>query len=341
VVVAVAKATAVGGSVTAHFCSRKARMMEDQQSRDWMLTIPAGNHPEDEVRELFEQIGTGAVFQKERGEKTGFDHFQSFVQMSSPMRWSVLKRKLTVAGFKDVHIEARKGSVADCVKYCTKSETSVGKPAYVGSIRMRDQQGARNDLRELREKILDGASVEDVLLGDEESKSARYTRWLGELATARDRKQYGSRMRDLETHYLWGAPGIGKTRYVYEQYSIEDIYRVTDYHHPFDEYDRQNVLVFDEYASQFEWEKLLCYLDRYPLMLPARYHNHQACFTIVWIISNKPIDQQHPEIQGERRQALTRRINENLHMITGGVIVGKSQEENLGNAQSVQGQLQI
>lgn len=303
-------------------------MSDDRQSRDWMLTIRAEGHTDEEVRQLFERIGSGGVFQKEQGSKTGYPHYQAFLQTEVPMRWSSLKNRLSEAGFKDAHIEIRKGSVADCIKYCTKTETRIGDPVYVGQIKMKDKQGARSDLGGLREKILAGTSVADVLLQDEESRAARYTKWLSELATARDQREYGRRMRDVEVHYLWGAPGVGKTRYVYGLYPIEDIYRITDYRHPFDEYERQDVLVLDEFDSQFEWEKLLCYLDRYPLMLPARYRNHQACFTQVWLISNLPLDEQYPNVRGERRGALTRRIAEVLHMNDGGIIV----DDNGGSA---------
>ena len=298
--------------------------MPQQQSRDWMMTVRAEGHTEDEVRSLFERIGTGAVFQKEEGGETGYVHFQCFLQTASPMRWSTLKGHLTKAGFKDAHLEARKGSVADCVKYCTKQDTRIGEPVYVGDIRMKDGQGSRTDLGEMRAKILDGYSVDDVLLEDVESKAAKCTKWLNELAAARDRRAYGRQMRDLEVHYLWGAPGVGKTSYVYSRHPIEDIYRVTDYQHPFDEYDRQNVLVLDEYDSQFDWEKLLCYLDRYPLVLPARYHNHQACYTIVWLISNKPFAEQYPSISGERRFAFIRRLTDSSHMLAGGELVRES-----------------
>lgn len=286
----------------------------DKESRDWMVTIPASKHTEEDVAGLLERICSGAVFQREKGEEAGYEHYQCFLQMSSPMRWSTLKNHLTKVGFDDAHIEIRKHSVQSCVEYCSKPETRVGETRYVGTIRMQNEQGKRADLAELREKILGGASVEDILLEDEEGGSARYVKWLSELAAARDKKKYGQQMRDVEVHYLWGAPGVGKTSYVYDRYPIEDIYRVTDYQHPFDEYDRQPVLVLDEYDSQFPWEKLLCYLDRYPLMLPARYRNRQACFTTVWILSNLSLDEQYPYIQGERRLALTRRLTDVRHM---------------------------
>ena len=157
----------------------------DQQSRDWMLTIRAMDHTEDEVKALFEKIGVGAVFQREIGGKTEYEHFQCFLQVKSPMRFSTLKNHLTDAGFKDAHIEPRRKSVEDCVAYCTKTETRAGEPVFVGKINMKDKQGQRSDLIGLREQILDGMSVQEVLLGDSEAKAAHCTRWLGELEEAR------------------------------------------------------------------------------------------------------------------------------------------------------------
>lgn len=293
----------------------------DQQSRDWMLTIRAMDHTEDEVKALFEKIGVGAVFQREIGGKTEYEHFQCFLQVKSPMRFSTLKNHLTDAGFKDAHIEPRRKSVEDCVAYCTKTETRAGEPVFVGKINMKDKQGQRSDLIGLREQILDGMSVQEVLLGDSEAKAAHCTRWLGELEEAYVRKELGGKLRDIDAHYLYGAPGVGKTRYVYDHYSIEDIFRVTNYKHPFDEYDRHKVLVLDEYDSQLPWEQLLNYLDRYPVVLPARYHNHQACFTTVWIISNLPLAAQYPDIVGERRLALMRRLADCSYMTPEGELI--------------------
>ncbi|PJM75366.1 hypothetical protein [Bifidobacterium simiarum] len=167
-------------------------MTEDQQARDWMLTIRAEGHDEDQVKKLFEDLGTGAVFQREKGSETGYEHFQCFLQLTSPIRWPTLKNHLEKAGFNDAHIEARKGTVMKCVEYCTKEETRISGPIYVGSINLRDQQGRRNDLSEIRRKILDGASVAEVLLDDEDNKAARYTKWMGELAAARDQREYGA-----------------------------------------------------------------------------------------------------------------------------------------------------
>ena len=149
---------------------------KDSQSRDWMLTIRAEGHTEDDVKALFEKIGVGAVFQREIGGKTEYEHFQCVLQVKTPMRFSTLKNHLTDAGFGDAHIEPRRKTVEDCVNYCTKEETRAGEPIYVGKINMKDKQGQRSDLIGFREQILGGMSVQEVLLGDTEAKAAHCTR---------------------------------------------------------------------------------------------------------------------------------------------------------------------
>ena len=141
-----------------------------------MLTIRAEGHTEDDVKALFEKIGVGAVFQREIGGKTEYEHFQCVLQVKTPMRFSTLKNHLTDAGFGDAHIEPRRKTVEDCVNYCTKEETRAGEPIYVGKINMKDKQGQRSDLIGFREQILGGMSVQEVLLGDTEAKAAHCTR---------------------------------------------------------------------------------------------------------------------------------------------------------------------
>lgn len=91
-------------------------------------------------------------------------------------------------------------------------------------------------------------------------------------------QQFTNCWRDLEVTYIFGVPGAGKSRYVMDKYGYLNVYRVTDYKHPFDTYDGQDVVVFEEYRSQFKIADCLTYLDGYPLLLPCRYFNRQAFF---------------------------------------------------------------
>ena len=125
--------------------------------------------------------------------------------------------------------------------------------------------------------------------------------------------QLKDKFRMLNVTYLFGAAGVGKTRGVMEEYGYENVYRVTNYQHPFDGYKGQKVIVFEEFRSSLPISDMLNYLDGYPCMLPSRYADKVACYTEVYIISNIPLEQQYPQIQQEQPntwQALKRRINE-------------------------------
>ena len=107
-----------------------------------------------------------------------------------------------------------------------------------------------------------------------------------------------------------GGAGSGKTRSVMEQYGYENCYRVTDYKHPFDTYDGEDVIIFEEFRGGLKHGDMLNYLDGYPIKLPCRYFNRQACYTKVFILTNIPPDEQYSNIDRESRYALWRRIHE-------------------------------
>ena len=118
--------------------------------------------------------------------------------------------------------------------------------------------------------------------------------------------------RNLEVTYIWGETGSGKTRSVMDTYGYSNVYRVTDYAHPFDSYKGQDVILFDEFRSSLPLSAMLIYLDGYPIELPCRYANKVACFTKVYLISNIPLEQQYPNIQVDEPdswKAFCRRIH--------------------------------
>lgn len=124
-------------------------------------------------------------------------------------------------------------------------------------------------------------------------------------------EKYRNVWRKLEVTYIWGETGSGKTRSVMDTYGYANVYRVTDYAHPFDSYKGQDVILFDEFRSSLPLSAMLIYLDGYPIELPCRYANKTACFTKVYLISNIPLEQQYPNVQVDEPlswKAFTRRI---------------------------------
>lgn len=141
--------------------------------------------------------------------------------------------------------------------------------------------------------------------------------------------KYSKENRNLIVSYIFGETGAGKTSYVLKKYGIENVYKVTNYEHPFDNYSYQNVLLLDEFRSSFPISDLLQYLDRYPCFLPARYNNKIACYKDVYIISNEDLSLQYKNIQREAPetwQALLRRINTVLYFEKNDLPFGDSNE---------------
>lgn len=308
----------------------KSQRSQPASARDWMLTLRKQDCPDASTLQThFAAMGvSAAVFQLERGEKTGYEHWQALVRFKSQKRFTTFKRQLSVAGLATAHIEPRHGSVAQAVAYCSKEETRLDGPYFYGdSIDVESHQGHRSDLDALRSMVLDdGMSVDEILLSDASSTAARYTQYLRDLVQARDRKA-SKDFRHLEVVYLYGRPGVGKTRWAMQQYS-DDVYRVSDYGHPFDSYAGQKTLVLDEFDGSLPMGLLLNLLDGYALELPARYSNRIARYERVIIISNSPLSSFYtttvdPSSTPDRLRALYRRISKYCFMDSDGALLEK------------------
>ena len=170
----------------------------------------------------------------------------------------------------------------------------------------REQQGKSKDVEKILALLRDGANNMEIV---EQVPSAMLNMDKVERTRSMFRDaEFADRWRDLEVTYLFGKTGSGKTRSVMDKYGYSSCYRVTDYKHPFDTYDGQDVLIFEEFRSSLKHGDMLNYLDGYPLLLPCRYFNRQACFTKVFIITNIPPDEQYRNVDKESRDAFYRRI---------------------------------
>lgn len=303
---------------------------QPSSARDWLVTLRKQDCPDASILQThFADIGVvSAVFQLEQGEKSGYEHWQIFLRFKNQKRFTTLRKQFSAAGLATAHIEPRRGSVAQAVAYCSKEETRISGPYYFGdSIDVESRQGHRSDLDRLREMVLDdGMSVDEILLSDASTTAARYTQYLRDLVQARDRKA-SKDFRHLEVVYLYGRPGVGKTRWAMQQYG-DDVYRVSDYRHPFDSYSGQKTLVLDEFDGSIPLGLLLNLLDGYQMELPARYSNRTARYERVIIISNAPLSTFYtttvdPTSTPDRLRALYRRISKYYFMDADGALLEK------------------
>lgn len=182
---------------------------------------------------------------------------------------------------------------------------------------IKGRQGARNDLTELYKLIKQGASNIEIM-----EENPKFLLRLTDIDRVRQtllQEKYKTTFRQLEVIYIWGATNLGKTRSVMEKHGYENIYRVTDYKHMFDVYCSENVLLFDEFDSaNVRIKDMLNFLDGYPLSLPCRYANRQACYTKVYIISNLDFRNQYEDEKPEVYAAFLRRIHKLIRFLSDG-----------------------
>lgn len=243
----------------------------------------------------------------------GTPHTHILVCFGSRVRWQTVKRH-----FPEAHIEQTVGTVQENIDYLKKqgkwAKSPKAKLAIPGTFEefgtVPIQKGKRSDMEELYQLVKGGYSNAEILAINND-----YILNIDKLDKLRTTlltdKYKGIRRLDMEVVYITGETGTGKTRYILDTHGDADVYRVSDYLHPFDNYACQPVLVFEEYRSQLKLSDMLNYCDIYPIVLPARYANKYACYSTVYIVSNWLLEEQYSDIQITQRtswEAFLRRI---------------------------------
>ncbi len=293
--------------------------MKDTQSFMYQLTI---NNPKEKgwthehilkvLRENFKTL-TYVCMADEMGSCY---HTHIFVVFASRVRFSMVKRY-----FEEAHIEKCKGNVSVNIQYVQKSgrwqnDESEQEKKIEGTFeeygtRPPDTKGKRSDMSELYQMVMDNLTDAEIL-----SQNQDYILQLPLISRVRTTllaEKYKDTVRlDLEVIYVSGATGAGKTRGILKKHGYSEVYRVTDYIHPFDSYNCQPVIAFEEFRSSMRISEMLLYCDIYPIDLPARYSNKYACYNTVYLVSNWCLEKQYTEVQRDDKEsweAFLRRIH--------------------------------
>jgi hypothetical protein len=243
----------------------------------------------------------------------GTYHTHVYIAASNAIRFSTLKNLFEIA-----HMEIARGTSQENRDYIrkegkykdTEKETTNLPDTFEECGEIPDeQQGARTDMSSLYELVKEGKTDFEII--ESNPKNALKLDVVEKMRQVYREEQYKHEFRQLEVVYIYGATGTGKTRSVMDKYGYSNVYRVTDYDHPFDGYKGQ-VIIFEEFRSSLRIQDMLNYLDGYPVELPCRYNNKIACYTKVYIITNIELKQQYTNIQHESLEtwkAFLRRIH--------------------------------
>lgn len=287
---------------------------KNMRSRKWMLTFQKSHIEDGWTHERIKEVLSSLKLQyyamvDEIGEKTNNQHTHVIMYRPSAIRVKTLEKL-----FPTIHQDALKGSVLQGREYLLKtqiSENSNNSFEEWGELPKESGQGHRSDLEEVYQMIKEGLSNCEIL-----EKNPNMLLHLSKIDKARldiFLNEKGKKRRlDLKVTYIYGKTGCGKTKGVLDLHGDENVYRITNYLHPFDSYQCEDVVMFEEYRSNFLIGDLLNYLDVYPISLNARYYNRVCAWNFVYIISNWKLEEQYTNIQElypETWSALLRRIH--------------------------------
>lgn len=197
--------------------------------------------------------------QVETCPSTGQLHIQGFVIFKN--------RKRLVPTLKRIdptrHWEKRKATLRQAAaNYATKHDTRSGWTLQMGEFD-EVEQGKRNDLDEIKNEIIAGASIESIC-DRHFGTAARYLRFFEKYKLMKAKNQDSV----PEVYVFWGNTGTGKSREAWEKFP--NAYDKSSSDWWWDGYDGVSPVIIDEFTGQIPIEAILKITDRHPNRVPFK-----------------------------------------------------------------------
>lgn len=265
-------------------------------AKNWCFTL--NNYNDESIQRLksgFEESrALYMVFGKERGER-GTPHLQGYLQLGSRQRLSYLRRV-----FGQAHYEVSRGTPEEAANYCKKDGDYEESGTCTGG------SGRRSDLAEVAALIKEGASIRRIA----DEHPAAMLRYGNGICRLKLYSKPPRRTSPPSIKVYWGATGLGKTRRVYSESTVEELWQ-----HPgdrwFDGYDGQKAVLFDDFdGGWFKLGYLLKLLDRYTFQVPIKGGFAWWQPDTIYITSNVDPKLWFSSANDAQQQALQRRLRE-------------------------------
>lgn len=250
---------------------------------------------EQEIKEYIEKNAAFAVIGHEVGENNT-PHLQGYINSVKQTRFTAIKKVMPRA-----HLEKANGNDEQNLIYCTKTDKTpyiFGEPQHAGK---------RNDLDTACKMIQAGSPMNAVAA----ECPVAYVKYAQGLQRLIERSQTP---RDPNNPpvviWLWGAAGVGKTRFAYDHFPADKIYS-KDGTPWWDNYQHQHVILVDDFDGHWPFRDFLKFLDRYP---------YQGQIKGGYVTINSPViiitceyDPSHFWVNNELAQ-VNRRLTDILHV---------------------------
>lgn len=255
------------------------------RAKYYLFTV---NNPVDRDIPTLDNGITFIVYQEEVGE-TGTRHIQGYLGLDERCR--VINLKERYPWLSRAHLEVRRGTHKQALDYCTKEATRVSAPVYLGT--MPSCGGSATSLQAACDVLRSGEKLCNV---NNDTVFVKHHRGLQALRAQVLRASSAS-WRVIKVLIIYGLTGLGKTRWAYERYGVQNVFRLTQ---PvgaqlwFDGYDGESCVIIDDFTGWIKYRYLLTLLDGYPVDLPVKGAVVPALFTTVVITSNVPYEAWYP-----------------------------------------------
>nr|WAE42950.1 MAG: replication associated protein [Cressdnaviricota sp.] len=273
----------------------------------WTLNNPAEYDPQ---AHMGPEVAY-AIWQTERGAD-GTTHIQGYTRFHSRKRLNTVKNDMECPR---LHLEAAKGNEAQNKTYCSKEATRVEGPRgeYGDYDPDAGTQGLRSDLTHVTELCRTGATMTQIATAHP-GDYIRYHAGIEKLAhlIAPPKPIF----REVAVWVLWGDTGLGKTHRVLTTYP--DCYQVCGRgRDPWGQYRGQAVLLMDEFdPSLWTIQTMNGLLDKWRLLLDARYTDRYAEWTQIYICTNLIPTSWYADAPVVLRDSLRRRIARSCREVT-------------------------
>lgn len=201
---------------------------------------------------------TYMIYGLEEAPSTGTKHIQGYIYFENAKSFKTIKRLLG----EKTHIEKAKGTAEQNKIYCSKE----GKFFERGVM---PKQGKRTDLDELKKRIIDGESINNITL-ENPTAYHQYGRTMIKIEQIKNESKF--RTWKTEGLWLWGPTGTGKSFEAYKNFKTEThyVWKFNDNGWQ-DGYNGQEIVIMDDFRGQIKYSELLNILDQYPYTLSRRY----------------------------------------------------------------------
>lgn len=188
---------------------------------------------------------------------TGRKHHQLFCYFWKARTTGARNLKKIGAMWGEVHcnVEPMRGKITENEAYCSKES----KLIEMGE---KPSPGARGDLDETKQMILDGSLTADQVLEDNPQMYHQYGRTIEKLEILSLRKKWRTEM----TKGIWyhGGTGIGKSHKAFEGYNPSTHYIKNLNEDWWDGYKGQPTVILNEFRGQIRFSELLDLCDKWP-----------------------------------------------------------------------------